>query len=85
MRCSETGQPVAGCIGSLHPIGKPIIQSEKLGLKIRSPVEDLCPDIKLKWSGREERKLGRPVGRAFHARVRSQICVHCRVEFLSAI
>lgn len=62
-----------------------MIQSEKLGLKVRSPVEYLRPGIKLKWSGREDRKLGRPAGRAFHALMSNQARVHCLAAFPKAI
>ncbi|MDE1993104.1 MAG: hypothetical protein KGI75_11425 [Rhizobiaceae bacterium] len=34
-----------------------MIQSEKFGLKVRSPGEDRCPAFKLRWSGREDGKL----------------------------
>lgn len=48
------GIPVTGRVGSVHPIGQPIIQSEKFGLKVRSPTDNLGPAVKLMWSRRVE-------------------------------
>lgn len=45
-------------MGSLQPIGQPIIQSEKLGLELRVPSENRVPGCKVKWSGREKRQVG---------------------------
>lgn len=44
---SQAANPVAGCSISLHPIGHPIIWSEKRGLEIRSPMKDPIPLLKL--------------------------------------
>ncbi len=62
MRRSQADHPVTGCIGSVQPMGQPITQSEKFGLKVRSPAEYLCPGRKLRWSGRVWRKLELFVG-----------------------
>ena len=81
MRCSQADHAVTGRIGSVHPIGQPITQSEKFGLKLRSPGEDRCPAFKLRWSGREEGKLKGRVGVAPHAFMSSQICVQTLAAF----
>ncbi len=54
MRRSQGDNPVTGCAGSLHPIGQPISQSEKPGLKVQSPGQARVPDFKVTWSGRED-------------------------------
>lgn len=84
IRCSQADHPVTGRIGSVHPIGHPIIQSEKFGLKVRSLAEDLGPAFKVRWRGREKGKLKGFVGRAPQAFINSQICVQSRAAFPSA-
>lgn len=41
-------------MGSLHPIGQPIIQSKKCGLAVRSLLEHRLPAWIVTWSGREK-------------------------------
>ena len=77
-RRSQRANPVTGRPGSVQPIGHPITQSEKFGLKLRSPGEYLGPVAKFRWSGREQGKRKRPVGFAPVARTRSQISVNVR-------
>ncbi len=36
---SQADHFVTGCLGAVHPIGHPISQSEKFGLKVRSPAD----------------------------------------------
>ena len=55
--CSQTDHSVTGRVGSVHPIGHPISQSEKFGLKLRVPLKDRGPAFKLRWSGCENGKL----------------------------
>lgn len=76
MRRSQADHPVTGRVGSVHPIGQPISQSEKLGLKVRSPAEYLAPVVKLMWSGRVKGKLKGAIGRDPQAVVNNQISVH---------
>ena len=78
---SQADHSVTGRIGSVHPIGHPMIQSEKFGLKVRSPGKDRCPAFKLRWSGRENGNLNGRVGVAPHACISSHICVHSRAAF----
>ncbi len=52
--CSQRGNPVTGKHGSLHPMGHPMIQSEKAGLKLRLPVKYLLPAWIVTWSGSVE-------------------------------
>lgn len=85
IRRSQADHPVTGRVGSVHPIGHPIIQSEKFGLKVRSLIEDLGPAFKVRWSGRIDGKLKGFVGRAPQAFIRSQMCVHSRATFPRAI
>ncbi|GAA0774790.1 hypothetical protein GCM10009077_11080 [Roseibium denhamense] len=85
MRCSQADHSVTGCIGSVHPIGHPMIQSEKFGLKVSMPVEDLGPDANFKWSGREQGKFTSPAGAAFQLRINSHICVQSRAALPRAI
>lgn len=82
-RRSQADHPVTGRIGSVHPIGHPIIQSEKFGLKVRSLGEDLTPAVKLMWSGREDAQLNGLVGVAPNACINSQRCVQSRAAFPS--
>lgn len=82
---SQTDHSVAGRIGSVHPIGHPMIQSEKFGLKIRAPGEDLGPASNFKWSGCEKGKRAIPVGAAFQLLVRNHIIVQRRAALPSAI
>lgn len=84
MRCSQADHPVAGRVGSVHPAGQPIIQSEKFGLKVRSPAEYRAPVVKLMWSGREDGKLKGRVGRPPQAVVSSHISVQVRATLPSA-
>ncbi len=72
---SQADHPVTGSLGAVHPIGHPISQSEKFGLKVRSPAEYLAPAVKLKWSGCEERKL-KAFGLSAQLVTISQIIVH---------
>lgn len=53
-RCSQGDHAVTGCDGSLHPMGQPMIQSEKAGLKARLPGKCRVPSRKVKWSGGEQ-------------------------------
>ncbi len=78
IRRSQTDHPVTGRVGSVHPIGHPITQSEKFGLKVRSLIEDLGPAFKTRWRGCEEGKLKGIVGRAPQAFINIQMCVQSR-------
>lgn len=78
MRRSQADHSVAGCSGSVHPCGHPISQSEKLGLKVRSPVEYLPPGSNFKWSRCEERDITLPVGRPPQLLTSSHIMVQSR-------
>lgn len=84
IRRSQADHPVTGRIGSVHPIGHPITQSEKLGLKVRSLIEDRGPAFKVRWRGWVDGKLKGFVGRAPQAFIRSQMCVHRRATFPKA-
>lgn len=84
MRRSQADHAVAGCIGSVQPIGHPMIQSEKFGLKIRVPGEDLGPVSNLKWSGREKGEIAFSFGVAFQLRMSSHIKVQIRAALPSA-
>ncbi len=81
IRCSQTDHPVTGRIGSVHPIGHPMTQSEKFGLKLRVPCEDRGPALKLRWSGWEDGKLKAWLGVAPQALISSQICVQILAAF----
>jgi hypothetical protein len=85
MRRSQADHSITGCVGSVHPIGHPMIQSEKFGLKVRMPVEDLGPAANFKWSGCEQGKLTSPAGDAFQLLINSHICVHRRAALPRAI
>lgn len=85
IRCRQRANPVTGRVGSVHPIGQPMIQSEKFGLKVRSPGEDRGPAFKLMWSGRVEGKFAAVAGTAPVMRISSQICVHNRATLPNAI
>lgn len=78
MRRNQADHPVAGRSGSVHPCGQPISQSEKLGLKVRSPLEYLPPGSNFKWSGREERDIAFPIGRPPQLRTSIHIMVQSR-------
>jgi hypothetical protein len=52
-----------------------MIQSEKFGLKVRSPGEDRGSAFKLRWSGWEDGKLKGFVGVAPHACMSIHRCV----------
>lgn len=81
---SQADHSVTGRIGSVHPIGHPMIQSEKFGLKVRTLIEDLGPAFKVRWRGREDGKLNAFVGRAPHAFISIHICVHRRAALPNA-
>lgn len=72
---SQADHPITGRLGSVQPIGQPIIHSEKLGLEIRSSGKDLSPRRKVTWSGREKPHARQPVGVAPKARINSQSSV----------
>ncbi len=82
---SQADHSVTGRIGSVHPIGHPMIQSEKFGLKVRTFVEDLGPAFKVRWRGSEDGKLKAFVGRAPQAVISIHILVQSRAAFPSAI
>lgn len=81
IRCSQTDHPVTGRVASVHPIGHPMIQSEKFGLKVMSPIEDLGPAFKVRWRGREEGKLKRFADLARHILISKHACFGSRVAF----
>lgn len=85
IRCSQADHSVTGCVGSVHPIGHPMIQSEKLGLKVRSPFEDLGPAFKVRWRGCENGKPKAFVGRAPQAVISIQMLVQSRAALPNAI
>lgn len=78
MRRSQADHSVARCSGSVHPCGHPISQSEKFGLKVRSPLEYLPPGSNFKWSGREDRDITLPVGWPPQLLTKSHIMVQSR-------
>lgn len=85
MRCSQRDHPVTGRVGSVHPIGQPMSQSEKFGLKVRSLIKDLGPAFKLMWSGCEKRKEKGFSGRAPQAVISIHMWVQARVTLPRAI
>ncbi len=82
---SQADHSVTGCLGSVHPIGHPIIQSEKLGLKRRMPGKDVGPAFKVRWRGWEYGKLKGFVGLAPQAAINIQIWVQSFVAMTSDI
>lgn len=77
---SQRHHTVAGALASLHPIGQPIIQSEKDGLQLRVPGKDRLPSRKVTWRGSEGSQPIAMVGRAPAERMIS----HMRVQVLAA-
>ncbi len=84
IRCSQADHSVTGRVGSVHPIGHPMIQSEKFGLKVRILIEDRGPAFKVRWRGREDGKLNRFVGLAPQAFINNHMCVHRRAALPNA-
>lgn len=78
---SQADHSVAGRSGSVHPGGQPISQSEKFGLKVRSPLEYLPPGSNFKWSGCEEGDITLPAGRPLQLRTSNHIMVQSRAAF----
>lgn len=56
MRSSQAANPITGEVGSVHPIGHPIIISPKRGFKAIVNPEDASPGVKVTRTGGEDRE-----------------------------